>query len=97
MDDWDRVRDYAVHVTWRGPRGETGRGGYAVTRFGGQEQMSRKGEWKMLPEPFIQRHYRWETFEEALDAARANVDAVRIVNGMTWPEFVEWCELRMSV
>ena len=79
LDDADR-HSFGVSVNWRGPRSDTGRGGYAVTdRF---QQLSRAGNWGH-PQPFQQHQYRWETLEEALEAARAVVDSVSI-NGRTW-------------
>lgn len=76
---------FAVKVRWRGARTETGRGGYAVTTNSGRH-LSHKGKWRWEPEPFIQRHYRWESLESALTTARAVVNDVR-VNGRTWHEW----------
>lgn len=84
--DWDNLRNFALEVSWRGPRTSTGRGGYAVTLRGGHRELSRAGNWAWCVEPFRQRLYRWETLEEAVAAARAAVDDVK-VNGRTWAEW----------
>ena len=85
MDIDDDARSvFAVFVRWRGPRGDTGRGGYAVMHT--NDHLSKRGDWRDNPEPFLQRHYRWETLEEALAAARKVVNTVRMM-GMTFPEW----------
>lgn len=84
LDD-DEARHYGVVVEWRGPQTDDGAGGYAVTRFG--ESLSRAGNWAW-PERYQYRQYRWATLDEALSAARAAVDHVK-VNGMTYAEFSE--------
>jgi hypothetical protein len=82
LDDYN-VPIFAVRVTWRGAATETGRGGYAVIH--GSKHLSRKGDWRWNPEPFIQRHYRWESLDEALAVARSVVNTIK-VNGKTWAE-----------
>lgn len=85
-DAWDRITCYfSLTVQWRGPRGETGRGGYAVKHF--SKELSRAGKWG-YPQKFQQRQYRWETQEEAIAAAEKAVDAVT-VNGRTYAQAKE--------
>lgn len=84
----DEMRHFAVTVRWRGPRGDTGRGGYAVIH--GSRHLSTAGNWRFDPEPRLQRHYRWDTLEEALAVARSVVTTVK-VNGRT---LAEWQALR---
>lgn len=79
----DEMRHFAVKAVWRGARQENGSGGFGVTD--GFRWLSRAGNWGH-PERFQYRQYRWETIEEALVAARAVVDHVR-VNGKTWAEW----------
>jgi len=86
LDDEDR-HHFALAVRWRGPRTDTGRGGYAVVSSSGRH-LSRAGKWRYDPEPRLQRHYRWATLEEALDVARAAVNTVT-VNGFTWAQWQE--------
>jgi hypothetical protein len=83
LDDPD-VHSFALKVRWRGVRGETGRGGYAVQR--GESHLSHMGKWRYAPEPFVQRHFRWADIESALASARAEVNHVT-VNGRTWAEW----------
>ena len=83
LDDDDR-NHFTLTVRWRGPHGETGRGGYAVQR--GERHLSRGGKWRFHPEPYLQRHYRWETLDEAVAVARATVNDLRIY-GRTWAEW----------
>lgn len=82
----DEAHTFALRVRWRGARSETGRGGYAVQH--GERHMSRQGKWRWSPEPFIQRHFRWNDIESALVSARAEVNHVT-VNGRTWAEWQE--------
>jgi len=84
LDD-DELRHFAVRVVWRGPRGETGRGGYAVTQ-GGDRHLSHAGNWRWNPEPRLQRHYRWETLEEALEVARSVVNGITVMS-RTWAQW----------
>lgn len=86
-DDWNNAKAFAVVVRWRGPRGDTGRGGYAITDHYGQH-LSHRGKWRYNPEPYLQRHFRWEDLESALVVARTVVDDIR-VNGKTWAEWKE--------
>jgi hypothetical protein len=87
VDDVNRST-FQLVVTWRGPRGDTGRGGYAIPQGGSDSrQLSRAGNYGR-PQPFQQHQYRWDTLEEALTMARKHVDAV-IVNGRT---FTQWQE-----
>ncbi len=79
------VRHFAVTVEWRGRRTEDGAGGYAVEHLG--ESLSRAGKWAM-PQRYQYRQYRWETLEEAVEAARAVVDSVT-VSGMTYAQWAE--------
>lgn len=81
VDDYEQVRPWILTVEWRGPRGESGRGGYAVTN--GSEYLSRADKWAFMPEPFKQKQYRWETFDEALDHAEAVIDHHEVM-GRTW-------------
>lgn len=90
LDDIE-MHHFAVKVVWRGPRTETGSGGYAVIKDG-ERHMSKQGKWRWNPEPFIRRHYRWEHLEEALAAAREVVDTLT-VTGRT---FEQWLELRAA-
>lgn len=89
LDDWEDVSSWALHVRWRGPRTESGRGGWAVTSLFVEHQLSRAGKWSRHVQPFQQRLYRWETFEEALAAARAAVDSY-VTGGHTWAQFLTW-------
>lgn len=91
LDD-PELRHFALQVEWRGPRGETGRGGYAVTDM--FKQLSRAGKWGN-PQSYQQHQYRWETLEEALEMARAHVDSHRI-NGKSWQEWREFYGQRDS-
>lgn len=88
LDDWDNVRYWALHVRWRGPRDDTGRGGYAVTTQFPEEQLSRAGKWRTDVRPFQQRLFRWPTLQEAVAAARAAVDTFT-TNGCTWAQYVQ--------
>lgn len=89
--DHDERRYYAVTVAWRGPYDpETGRGGYAVVSPL-DKHLSRRGSWRWNPEPFIQRHYRWERLEDALTAARGVVSTIKS-GGKTWQEFQQTFE-----
>ena len=83
LDD-PNLHHFALTVRWRGARGETGRGGYAVQH--GNRHLSRAGNWRFNPEPRLQRHYRWADLDEALAVARDTVDTVK-VNGRTWAEW----------
>lgn len=83
LDD-DERDSFALTVRWRGPRSETGRGGYAVMH--GNRHLSTAGNWRYNPEPRLQRHYRWDTLEEALVVARAAVDTVTVAR-RTWAEW----------
>ncbi|SDH39134.1 hypothetical protein [Microbacterium sp. 77mftsu3.1] len=76
---------FTVKVAWRGARSETGRGGYAVIQ-GGDRHLSRAGNWRYNPEPRLQRHYRWETLEEALEVARSVVNSIKVM-GRTWTQW----------
>lgn len=87
LDDVNREH-FCIRVQWRGPRGDTGRGGYAVIH--GSRHLSTAGNWRFDPEPRLQRHYRWDTLEEALAVARSVVNTVT-VNGRT---LAEWQALR---
>lgn len=89
LDD-DELRYFALTVRWRGPRSDTGRGGYAVMQ--GNRHLSTAGNWRYEPEPRLQRHYRWDTLEEALAVARAALPTVK-VNGRTW---MQWQQLRAA-
>lgn len=92
LDDVE-LHNFALSVEWKGPRTDTGRGGYAVTdRF---EQLSRAGNWGR-PQPFQQHQYRWDTLEEALAAARAQVDSVS-VNGRTWAEWKAFFQQKSGI
>jgi hypothetical protein len=82
LDDYN-AHIFAVRVEWRGATTDTGRGGYAVVH--GSKHLSRKGDWRWNPEPFIQRHYRWEDIDEARAVARSVVNTIK-VNGKTWAE-----------
>lgn len=84
--DADDMRHFAVTVRWRGPRGETGRGGYAVMH--GNRHYSRAGNWRYDPEPRLQRHYRWAELEDALTVARSIVNTVTVYK-MTWAQWQE--------
>jgi hypothetical protein len=76
---------FALLVQWRGvPEDEDrARGGYRVTD--GFRELSRAGKWDH-PQRFQQWQYRWVTQAEALEAARAAVDHLKI-NGRTWAEW----------
>lgn len=87
LDDDDR-HHFGLTVSWRGPRTDTGRGGYAVLH--GNRHLSTAGNWRYNPEPRLQRHYRWDTLEEALAVAREALPTVK-VSGRTW---AEWQDLR---
>ena len=76
---------FCLTVQWRGPRTETGRGGYAVKHH--SKELSRTGKWG-YPEPFQQHQYRWTALDEAIAAAEKVVDTVT-VNGRT---FADWKE-----
>lgn len=89
-DDDEDLRYFSLTVRWRGPRTETGRGGYAVQH--GNRHLSTAGNWRYEPEPRLQRHYRWDTLEEALAAAREALPTVTF-NGRTW---AEWRALRQE-
>lgn len=89
LDDWDDVSSWALHVRWRGPRTDSGSGGYAVTSLFVEHQLSRAGNWNRCVQPFQQRLYRWETFDEALAAAHAAVDSC-VTGGHTWAQFLTW-------
>lgn len=82
----DEFRHFALTVRWRGARGETGRGGYAVMH--GNRHLSRAGNWRYDPEPRLQRHYRWAELDDALAAARAVVNTLT-VRGLTWADWQE--------
>lgn len=82
LDDYN-VRHFAINVEWKGARQSNSQGGYAVTDM--FMQLSRAGNWGM-PQKFQLHQYRWETFEEALEQARAHVEAHE-VNGRTWTEW----------
>lgn len=85
MDLDDDERDtFALTVRWRGPRSETGRGGYAVMH--GNRHLSSAGNWRYNPEPRLQRHYRWDSLDEALAVARGAVSTVKVA-GRTWKEW----------
>lgn len=77
---------FAVTVRWRGARTDKGRGGYAVIH--GNRHLSHRGKWRWNPEPYLQRHFRWEELDSALVTARSIVNEVR-VNGCTWAEWNE--------
>lgn len=79
---------FAARVVWKGPRTDTGRGGWAVLHLG--SELSRAGKWKLNVAPFQQHQYRWETFTEAQKAARDIVDGL-VVNGRTWAQWLDWC------
>lgn len=81
--DSDELNSFALFVEWRGPRTDTGRGGYAVSDS--FRQLSRAGNWGH-PQAFQQHQYRWETLEEALEMARSHVDS-RKVSGKTWAQW----------
>lgn len=81
---------FAVNITWRGEyRGRRG-GGWAVTR-GTAELLASSvatGQKWDYPERFRRWQYRFATFEDALAAARAVVDDIK-VNGRTWAQWRE--------
>jgi len=85
--DHPSLRHFALRVCWRGPRTESGRGGYAVVS-GGDRHLSRAGNWRYNPEPHLQRHYRWSTLDDALDAAREALPTVTVM-GRTWKDVQE--------
>lgn len=79
------ARHFAVIVQWRGNKTSDGAGGYAVNHI--SESLSRAGKWNW-PERFQYRQYRWDTLEEALEAARAAVNDVKL-HGLTFAQWVE--------
>lgn len=83
---------FALYVRWFGPRTDSGRGGYGVTRVVREEQLSRAGNWGH-PRPFQQHQYRWATMAEAEEAARGAIDAIT-VNGYTWAQQLKHAERR---
>ena len=83
--DHPELRSFSLTVRWRGVRGDTGRGGYAVIGRGDQH-LSRGGNWRWEPEPRLQRHYRWATLDEALAAAREALPTVKVM-GHTWEDW----------
>jgi len=83
LDD-DELHHFALRVRWRGARSESGRGGYAVIH--GNRHLSTAGNWRYEPEPRLQRHYRWDTLEDALSVARAALPTVKVA-GRTWAEW----------
>lgn len=81
---------FVVQVSWRGEyQGKSG-GGWVVHR-GPMELLASSDpeapQWD-LPERFRRWQYRFATFEDALAAARAVVDHVK-VNGRTWTQWQE--------
>lgn len=85
LDDYER-RTFAITVRWRGPRTDTKRGGYAIMHL--NEHLSHRGKWRYEPEPFLQRHFRWDDLESALVTARSVVNTISVM-GRTWAEFRE--------
>lgn len=79
---------FEVQVKWRGEyQGRSG-GGWSVSRGSAELLRSsvKTGQKWDYPERFRRWQYRFPTFEEALSAARAVVDGVK-VNGRTWAEW----------
>lgn len=90
LDDYER-RHWAIKIQWRGPYNtETGRGGYAIVAPSG-EHLSKAGNWRYDPEPFIQRHYRWEKSAGLIFRAKKAANEYRVM-GKTWPEMVAFWE-----
>lgn len=79
---------FEVQVKWRGEyQGRSG-GGWSVSRGSAELLASSAGgtpQWDH-PERFRRWQYRFTTFEEALAAARAVVDGVK-VNGYVWEQW----------
>lgn len=85
LDDAE-AREFGLKVTWRGEfRGRSG-GGWSVEHIG--YSLSRAGNWG-YPSRFQRWQYRWETQQEAVVAASAAVDSVRI-NGRTRKQWIEY-------
>lgn len=82
--DDDQAYTFALTVTYRGPF--TGRrgGGYAVEH--GSRSLSRAGAWSLYVEEFRRWQYRWATLDQAIAAAREQVDGI-VVNGRTWAQW----------
>lgn len=89
MEDEDHF-SFALTVVYRGEFAGKSGGGWAVTA--GARQLSRTRKWG-FPAKFQRWQYRFETFEEAVDAARSVVDQ-RKINGRTWAEWNEFLSLR---
>ena len=92
LTDLDDINapSFAVEAAWRGEhRGKSG-GGWSV-RHGPFDLLASSDpeapQWD-LPERFRRWQYRFATFEDALAAARAVVDHVK-VNGRTWAQWEE--------
>lgn len=80
---------FKLVIRWCGEyRGRSG-GGWGVFQRGSRDAMlSRKGEISWGVERFRRWQYRWENYDDALAAALAASNDVK-VNGRTW---VQWQE-----
>lgn len=75
--------NFAVHVRWQNDLGWTVTGAHADERL---TVKTRKWTWHVAKRN--RRHYYFDTFEEALEAAVAVVDE-RTVSGRTWAQWTE--------
>lgn len=84
------AHSFEVQVRWRGEHQGRSGGGWSVSR-GPMDLLTSSAtdtpQWDM-PERFRRWQYRFTEFEDALAAARAVVDAVKI-NGRTWAQWQE--------
>lgn len=82
---------FEVQVKWRGEHQGRSGGGWSVSRgpfdLLASSATSEEPRWD-VPERFRRWQYRFATFEDALAAARAVVDLVK-VNGRTWAQWRE--------
>lgn len=77
----EEAPSFAVHVRWQGGLGWT------VTGRHDNERLTVKSRrWTFYVDKRNRRHYYFETYEQALEAALAVVDD-RKVNGRTWAQW----------
>ncbi|MBQ9917382.1 MAG: hypothetical protein IJO71_09330 [Microbacterium sp.] len=82
-EDDINLHSWALSVKWRGIFNGRSGGGYSVSHY--SRELSRAGKWG-YPQPFQRWQYRFETIDEAVRAARAVIETVK-VGGHT---FADW-------
>ena len=82
-EDDINLHSWALSVEWRGAHQGKSGGGYRVHHF--SRELSRAGKWGN-PQRFQRWQYRFDTLEDALEAARRVVNSVETM-GRTFAEF----------